>query len=41
MNVLVQEGTISPEDLSLFHYVDTPEAAWQVICDFYALSLPK
>ena len=41
MDVLVQEGTISLEDLHLFHYVDTPQAAWQVICDFYALSLPK
>jgi hypothetical protein len=23
----------------LFHYVDTPEAAWQVICDFYQLKV--
>ena len=36
--VLVQEGTISTEDLKLFHYVDTPQAAWQTICDFYQLS---
>ena len=35
--MLVEEGTISEEDLQLFHYVDTPEAAWQVICDFYRL----
>ena len=40
MDVLVQEGTISEEDLQLFHYVDTPEAAWQVICDFYQLNVP-
>ena len=39
MDVLVQEGTISEEDLQLFHYVDTPEAAWQVICDFYQLNV--
>jgi uncharacterized protein (TIGR00730 family) len=39
MDVLVQEGTISAEDLQLFHYVDTPEAAWQVICDFYQLKV--
>jgi uncharacterized protein (TIGR00730 family) len=39
MDVLVQEGTISAEDLKLFHYVDTPEAAWQVICDFYQLKV--
>jgi len=41
MDVLVQEGTISEEDLQLFHYVDTPEAAWQVICDFYQLNVPQ
>ena len=28
---LVEEGTISPEDLSLFHYVETAEDAWQHI----------
>jgi uncharacterized protein (TIGR00730 family) len=36
-DVLVEEGAISPEDLDLFHYVDTPDAAWQVIRNFYAL----
>jgi uncharacterized protein (TIGR00730 family) len=41
MDVLLQEGTISPDDLQLFHYVDTPEAAWQAICDFYQLNVPK
>jgi uncharacterized protein (TIGR00730 family) len=41
MEVLVDEGTISAEDLQLFHYVDTPEAAWQAICDFYQLNVPK
>ena len=41
MDVLIEEGTISPSDLHLFHYVDTPEAAWQAICDFYQLSVPK
>jgi hypothetical protein len=39
MDVLVQEGTISAEDLKLFHYVDTPAAAWQTICDFYQLKV--
>ena len=39
MDVLVQEGTISSEDLKLFRYVDTPEAAWQAICDFYQLNV--
>lgn len=39
MDVLVQEGTISPSDLQLFHYVDTPESAWQAICNFYQLKV--
>lgn len=39
MDVLIEEGTISAQDLDLFHYVDTPEAAWQVICDFYQLKV--
>jgi len=39
MDVLVQEGTISPSDLQLFHYVDTPKAAWQAICNFYQLKV--
>jgi predicted Rossmann-fold nucleotide-binding protein len=39
MDVLVEEGMISPDDLKLFSYVDTPEAAWQVICDFYQLNV--
>jgi predicted Rossmann-fold nucleotide-binding protein len=38
--VLVEEGTISKEDLQLFRYVDTPEAAWREICDFYQLGTP-
>ncbi len=37
LQVLVQEGTISAEDLKLFAYVDTPQEAWQHICDFYSL----
>jgi uncharacterized protein (TIGR00730 family) len=41
MDVLLQEGTISPDDLQLFHYVDTPEDAWQAICDFYRLNVSK
>ena len=36
-DLLVQEGMISPEDVNLFHVVDTPEAALQVITDFYGL----
>ena len=36
--MLVEEGTISPEDLSLFHYIDTAADAWRVVRDFYQLS---
>lgn len=35
--LLVEEGMISPQDLELFHFVDTPEAAWKIIQDFYQL----
>jgi hypothetical protein len=28
---LVEEGTIAPEDLNLFNYVDTAEEAWDII----------
>ncbi len=34
---MVEEGTISAEDLDLFEYVDNPEDAWAVIKRFYAL----
>jgi uncharacterized protein (TIGR00730 family) len=37
MDVLVEEGAISAEDLHLFTYVDTPEDAWEAIRAFYAL----
>ena len=39
LQVLVDEGTISPDDLALFVYVDTPQDAWQHICNFYKLPL--
>ncbi len=39
MEVLIEEGTISASDLQLFHYVDTPEDAWQAIRQFYQLSV--
>lgn len=34
---LVDEGVISPEDVNLFKYVDTPEDAWTEIKRFYEL----
>ena len=36
-DMLVEEGAISPEDLNLFHYVDEPQVAWDIIKDFYKL----
>ncbi|MFN4087508.1 MAG: TIGR00730 family Rossman fold protein [Alphaproteobacteria bacterium] len=33
---MVDEGVISPDDLGIFQYVDTAEAAWSVIEAFYA-----
>jgi uncharacterized protein (TIGR00730 family) len=39
MDLLVNEGMISADDLHLFRYVDTPEAAWRAICEFYQLKV--
>ena len=36
-DVLIEEGTISPQDLKLFHYVDEPQEAWDIIKEFYQL----
>lgn len=36
-DMLAEEGLISPQDLELIQYVDTPEQAWQIIYDFYQL----
>jgi uncharacterized protein (TIGR00730 family) len=30
-DMFVEEGMISPEDLELFRYVDTPEEAWEIL----------
>ncbi len=32
---LVEEGTISEDDLNLFQYVETAEHAWEIIKEFY------
>ena len=37
LGLLVEEGTISPEDLDLFVYVDDAQAAWDAIGRFYDL----
>ena len=34
---LVEEGTISAQDLKLFHYTDDPQEAWELIKSFYQL----
>ncbi len=33
---MVEEGVISPEDLDIFSFVETPEEAWRQISEFYA-----
>ena len=35
---LVEEGTISAEDLNIFQYVSTAEEAWEVIASFNGLT---
>jgi uncharacterized protein (TIGR00730 family) len=35
---LVEEGTVSPEDIELFKYVETAEEAWEIISRIYEVS---
>ena len=35
--LLIEEGTISAQDVNLFHYTDDPKEAWEIIQSFYAL----
>ena len=35
LDVLVEEGAISPEDLNLFQYTDDPQETWDAIAAFY------
>ena len=37
-DVMIEEGTISKEDMSLFSYTDDPQVAWDTIKAFYQLS---
>jgi uncharacterized protein (TIGR00730 family) len=37
VEVLLEEGAISAGDLDLFHYVDSPQQAWEQIKSFYRL----
>ena len=42
LDVLVEEGAISPEDLNLLHYADDPQDAWDTIRAFYEhVKLPE
>ena len=38
---LVEQGTISPEDLQLVSYVETAAEAWQKITDFHEIENPE
>ena len=40
LDVLLEEGAISPEDLALFSYADDPPTAWEAIRSFYHLTDP-
>jgi uncharacterized protein (TIGR00730 family) len=37
MDLMVEEGVVSPEDLQLIDYADEPEQAWRLIRDYYEL----
>jgi hypothetical protein len=37
LDVLVEEGAISQEDLALFQYADEPQQAWDMVKTFYGL----
>ncbi len=37
LDVMIEEGVISPDDVKLIQFVDTPEAAWNAIRTFYEL----
>ena len=39
-DLLVETGMISPGDVSLFHYVETAEEAWEILCAEYGFDLP-
>jgi uncharacterized protein (TIGR00730 family) len=37
LQFLADEGTIRDEHLSLVHYAETPEEAWEILRDYYRL----
>ncbi len=40
LDLLLEEGTISPEDLGLFSHSDDPQHAWDTIRNFYGMRSP-
>jgi hypothetical protein len=40
-DLLVDTGMISPQDLGLFHFVETAEEAWSVLAAEYGFDLPE
>jgi len=38
LDALAEEGTISPDDVNLFHVVDTAKEGWDIVKDFYGES---
>jgi len=37
-DALIEEGTISPEDIDIFKYVDTAKDAWAIISRLFDVS---
>ncbi|MBP7454406.1 MAG: TIGR00730 family Rossman fold protein, partial [Ottowia sp.] len=37
MEALLDDGTISPDDLKLLQIVNTPQEAWDIVRNFYAI----
>jgi uncharacterized protein (TIGR00730 family) len=40
-DLLIDTGMISPEDVKLFHFVETAEEAWGVLATEYGFDLPE
>ena len=38
LDALIEEGTISPEDIDIFKHVDTAEDAWAIISRLFDVS---
>jgi hypothetical protein len=40
-DLLIDTGMISPQDVKLFHFVETAEEAWEVLASEYGFDLPE